>query len=81
MRYTEITSNLGIKTQKIHKNWLGSVDEIIKNNLEEITCLDLLQMYYALFRELKLKRSTSAGFTGLSEYLIFRALYHYMFGL
>lgn len=80
MKYTDINTNHALNAQKIHQNWLSSIDDEIRINLDELTCQDFLQIYYALFRELKVMRSTSAGFTGFSEYLIFRALYHYLGG-
>lgn len=59
-----------------HKIFLSRIDEIIHKNYAKITGNDLAETYYDYFwKELKNHRSTSSGFTGWSEYLIFRLVY------
>ena len=70
------SSEAGSKTLGFVDYWLKGVNNYIKENLIRLTCKDIMDMYYALFGELKRFRSSSTGFTGFSEFLIFRTLYH-----
>lgn len=69
-------SKIGIEANKINHEWLSTMDEHIRKNLPRLTCNNVMELYYSLFGELKRWRSTSHGFTGFSEFLIFRMLYH-----
>lgn len=61
---------------QINHNFLRDIDSLLKNNIRDLTCNDLYEIYFDLFNELKQWRSTSANFTGYSELLIFRSLMH-----
>jgi hypothetical protein len=53
------------------------MDKHIAENINKLTCNEIKEIYYfSLFGELKRWRSSSSGFTGFSEFLIFRSLYH-----
>jgi hypothetical protein len=67
---------MAIEAHKICQEWLENMDEYIKRNLYRLTCNNVREIYFALFGELKRWRSNSSGFTGFSEFLIFRILYH-----
>jgi len=60
--------------------FLRSLDDFLRENLSSLTCRDIHDIYYGLFDELKKYRGTSGGFTGLSELLVFRCLYHALGG-
>lgn len=64
------------KGEMINFNFLRDIDSLIKNNIRDLTCNDLYEIYFDLFDELKQWRSTSANFTGYSELLILRSLIH-----
>ena len=53
-----------------------NVDNYIRDNLNTLTCQDLANIYWGFFKNLKSWRGTSSGFTGFSEYLVFRFIYH-----
>ena len=56
--------------------FLKQLDEYIKANWESITCDYIFKLYQRFFEDLKELKGNANGFTGLSEYLIFRFLYH-----
>lgn len=65
---------------EINKRYLEEMDKFIKTNYQTLKCDDIYEIY-SQFRELLKKfRGTSSGFTGLSEFLIFRFLYHQLGG-
>jgi len=71
------SSKLVREAQELCYAWLDNIDKHIADNINKITCSDIKEIYYSsLFGELKRWRSCSSGFTGFSEYLVFRALYH-----
>jgi hypothetical protein len=71
-----VESEVGKKAVKICQEWLENMDQHLKRNLHRLTCDNVREMYFGLFGELKRWRSTAANFTGFSEFLIFRLLYH-----
>ena len=71
-----VNSDLARRTRDICRDWLSKIDRHIAENLNKFTCNDIKEMYFSLFGELKRWRSSSGGFTGFSEFLIFRLLYH-----
>ena len=73
---TKFNSNFAEKSLALCDDWLKSVDSLIAHNLNTLTCDDLQQMYFVFFENLKRWRSCSHGFTGFSEFLVFRALYN-----
>ncbi|MHA1228229.1 MAG: hypothetical protein ACTSPV_15925 [Candidatus Hodarchaeales archaeon] len=56
--------------------FLSSIDEFLAENCTRLKGTDIYDMYFNFFNELKKYRCNSSGFTGLSEFLIFRLLYH-----
>ena len=71
-----VDSDVARKTHKICQMWFKDLDEHIARNLHKLTCNNIKEMYFSLFGELKRWRSSSSGFTGFSEFLVFRTLYH-----
>lgn len=71
-----IESEVAMEAHKICQKWLENMDDYVKNNLYRLTCDNVREAYFSLFGELKRWRSNSGGFTGFSEFLIFRSLYH-----
>ena len=64
----------------INKRYLEEIDKFIKKNYQTLKCSDIADIYFQLWQVLKEFRGTSSGFTGLSELLIFRFLYHQLGG-
>lgn len=64
------------KAHENTQNWFIEIDSFIKENIDALTCSDIKEIYFSLFRELKQWRSTSSLFTGFSELLLFRNLIH-----
>lgn len=75
-RAMRINSPVALEIHSACQIWLKQIDEIIKENLTTLTCDNIKEAYMALFGELKYWRSTSANFTGFSEFLVFRVLFH-----
>lgn len=73
-----------IKTEcddfNICRNFLVEMDNYCANNLNNLTCCDIFDIYASFFQDLKIYKGNSNGFTGLSEYLIFRYIYHLLGG-
>ncbi len=65
---------------KIGKQFLEEIDHYLANNYRNLKCADISNMYFQFFQDLKEFKGNSNGFTGLSEYLIFRFLYHLLGG-
>jgi hypothetical protein len=70
----EVKSEIGKQFHELIHVWLLNVDEIIGQNINQLTCNNLREMYFSLFCELKKWRSNSGNFTGFGELLIFRAM-------
>jgi hypothetical protein len=64
----------------IGRAFLEEIDKYIEKNLSNLTCDDIWKMYFEFFNDLKDFKGNSNGFTGLSEYLLFRSLYHLLGG-
>ncbi len=64
----------------IGRRFLEDFDSYVKNNLRRLTCADIYDLYDHFFYDLEEFKGNSNGFTGLSEYLIFRVLYHLLGG-
>lgn len=64
----------------ICKIFLQEIDDYFAENLEYITCSELYDHYAYMFQTLKEFKGNSNGFTGLSEYLIFRFIYNLLGG-
>lgn len=66
--------------RKLSRDFLGGIDSYVKENLMDITCCDIFDFYFDFFYDLKEFQGNSNGFTGLSEYLLFRFFYHWLGG-
>ena len=64
----------------ISRRCLEEMDKFIKKNYQTLRCSDVFDIYSQFRQSLKDFRGTSSGFTGLSEFLIFRFLYHQLGG-
>ena len=64
----------------INRRYLEEMDKFIKKNYQTLRCSDVFDIYSHFRQSLKDFRGTSSGFTGLSEFLIFRFLYHQLGG-
>ncbi len=62
--------------ESIIGSFFSGLDSYLKNNLHAITGKDIRRIYTAFSNKLKQYRGNANGFTGLSEFLIFRMLYH-----
>jgi hypothetical protein len=69
-----------IMQNNIGRCFLEGIDKFIKENLWTLTCSQIHKIYYDFFNDLKKFKGNSNGFTGLSEYLIFRSLYNLLGG-
>lgn len=64
----------------INRRYLEEMDKFIEKNYQTLKCEDIFEIYSRFRQSLKDFRGTSSGFTGLSEFLIFRFLYHQLGG-
>ncbi len=64
----------------IGNQFLQGIDRYLADNYLNLKCADIPNMYFQFTRSLKKFKGNSNGFTGLSEYLIFRFLYHWLGG-
>lgn len=62
------------------KTFLEETDKYISTHFDQLTCDDIWNLYFDFFQDLKEFKGNSHGFTGLSEYLVFRLLYHLLGG-
>jgi len=69
------------KNEYLGETFLVEVDEYVRKRLYTLKCTDIHSLYFRFFDILKKYRGNSNGFTGLSEYLIFRFLYHQLGGV
>ena len=65
----------------ISRKFLKEVDGYLAKSWQSLRCLDIHGLYFEMFNGLKEFKGNSSGFTGLSELLIFRFLYHQLGGL
>ncbi len=65
-----------IAGDQIGRRFLKDTDEYLAANWKSITCDDMANLYYRFFCDLKDYKGNANGFTGLSEYLLFRTLIH-----
>lgn len=68
------------KFKQLSENFLKDIDDLIKENIESLTCHNIFEIYQDLFDKLKEFKGTSSGFTGFSEFLIFRSFIHVLGG-
>ena len=64
------------KVRDIGLNFLKEIDTFLKDNIDTLSCADISNIYSYFFEDLKKYKGNSNGFTGLSEYLIFRSVYN-----
>jgi hypothetical protein len=64
----------------IAEEFLDDMDRFIAENLQNLKCKDISDIYSQFTNYLREFRGTSSGFTGLSEFLIFRCLYYQLGG-
>lgn len=68
------------EARKIGLNFLQGIDDYLAENLDDLRWSDMFDIYFGFFRDLKKYKGSSGGFTGLSEYIIFRYIYHLLGG-
>lgn len=64
----------------IGRKFLTEMDAFLAANWHHLTCDDIYRFYDRFFNDLKDFKGNAYGFTGLSEYLVFRFLYHQLGG-
>ena len=64
----------------IGEKFLQDIDKFLAQNYQTLKCSDIHDIYFKFFSALKEFKGNSTGFTGLSEYLIFRFFYHLLDG-
>lgn len=64
------------EVREICNTFLNDIDGFLETNLDTLTCADIYNIYSNFYMDLKNYKGNSSGFTGLSEYLIFRFFYH-----
>lgn len=64
------------EAREICNTFLNDIDGFLETNLDNLTCADIYNIYSNFYMDLKKFKGNSSGFTGLSEYLIFRFFYH-----
>jgi len=62
------------------KKFLQEIDDFLANNCRTLKCSDIHNIYSQFCLALKDFKGNAHGFTGLSEYLIFRFFYHLLGG-
>jgi len=62
---------------RLGRNFLEAVDRFLKDNYSTLGCKDVYDIYFQFSDDLKNFKGNSNGFTGFSEFLIFRILYHH----
>lgn len=65
---------------RIGTDFLQQVDDYLSSHLTTLTCHDMWSFYRQFWNDLKTFKGNANGFTGLSEYLIFRYVYHLLGG-
>ena len=60
----------------ICNKFLKDLDGFLYDNIDNLTCSDVHDIYSDFFRDLKDFKGNSSGFTGLSEYIIFHFILH-----
>jgi hypothetical protein len=77
---SKVTIEGRIMSDNIGRDFLEKIDNFIEKNLRTLTCAKIQEIYNGFFNDLKELKGNSHGFTGLSEYLIFRSLFHLLGG-
>ncbi len=62
--------------KEISRDFLSGLDTYLKENWQNLTCAEISEIYFQFFRLLKEFKGNACGFTGLSELIIFRFLFH-----
>lgn len=66
--------------KNILDTFLDGIDNYIKQHINTMTCDEVYEMYKYMFDVLKKYRGSSNGFTGFSELILFRVVYHILGG-
>ena len=69
-----------VSPSNIGRRFLEEIDRYLEINRHNLRCADIHNIYSQFFKDLKEFKGNSNGFTGLSEYLVFRFLYHVLGG-
>jgi hypothetical protein len=69
-----------IEIPDLGRSFLQKVSDYLGANLTTLTCEQMDGLYGRFYETLKEFKGNANGFTGLSEYLIFRHLYHLLGG-
>ena len=56
--------------------FLKEIDSCLIKKHKQLTCANIAEIYWKFFATLKIFKGNSEGFTGLSELIIFRYLFH-----
>ncbi len=75
-----VTEGMRVLPPEFALDFLQRMDSYLCQNVKSITCDEIHSIYTAMFHALKCFRGNSAGFTGLSEFLILRVLIHLLGG-
>lgn len=67
-------------TPRFGRKFLEDIDQYISTRYDKLTCDDIWNIYFRFFEDMKEFKGNSNGFTGLSEYLLFRSVYHLLGG-
>lgn len=66
--------------RKICNNFLTDLDTFLDDNKDNLTCSDVYNIYHYFYEDLKNYKGNANGFTGLSEYIIFRFILNMLGG-
>ncbi|WP_155971472.1 hypothetical protein [Paenibacillus sp. Soil522] len=62
----------------VNNVYFEQLDKLLKDDVKTITCSEMSDLYFSFGRNLKNLTGISANYTWLSEFLIFRYVYHYL---
>lgn len=68
------------EARKIGLDFLQGLDDYLAENLDDLRWSDVFEIYFDFYSDMKKYKGNSNGFTGLSEYIIFRYIYHLLGG-
>lgn len=66
--------------ERIWDSFFGKIDDFLLSELETLTCNELYALYAKFSDNLRTHKGNAKGFTGLSEYLMFRYIYFLLGG-
>ncbi len=68
------------EAKNICNNFLTDLDGFLRDNLDNLTCSDINNIYSNFYEDLKDYKGNANGFTGLSEFIIFRFILNMLGG-